>query len=380
MQALRSHFAAGVAVLGAGAIALTPVQPITAPAALSPAATQAIGVSLAAAIDPITPIITTIQTTITNTTTLVADWLATPFPILAQVVNNWIYYLTELPNVGAIVSQVISNVGNAFRAPFDPGTISDGTAGKPAGLANGDNISTVPWGFISTAPLPIPNIDLTQRAVYDLLPTLEPDFVDANIPLLNFLNTPISGQLFGLLGPVVAPFVALGNSISSAITAVQASDITGAINSLINIPTSMINAALNGTTLDLTALLAPSIPSVDRIGFAVGGLLTTFTSPTGVTVPGTQVGGVGFNALSLDADVQILPAPIPPVRVSDPGIGIGLIGSLVSLTRSIAGAINQVPTSPGAAVTTAARRAPVAAKSAKPAGPARAAAAARHAR
>lgn len=365
----RSYLTAGIAVLGAGAIALTPVQPLT-PAAASPALTKA-AINLAAAIDPITPIITTIQTSLTNTTNLVSAWLANPLPILRTIVGNWAYYISELPNVGAIVSQVVGNIGNVFQATFDAGTISDGTGGKPAGLANGDNISKVPWGFIATTPLPIPNIDLTQRAVYDLLPELQPDFVNANIPLLNFLNTPFSGQLLGLVGPFIAPFVALGNSIGSAITALRTSDIAGAINSLINIPTSMINAALNGTTLDLTASLGPSLPSVDRIGLAIGGLLTTFKSPTGVTAPGTQIAGVGFDSLSLDATVQVLPAPLPPVTLSDPGIGNGLIGNLVGATWVIANAINRVPTARGAAaVRTAA---------AKPAAKPRAAAT-RHAR
>ncbi|MGV1006715.1 MAG: outer membrane porin GjpA [Candidatus Nanopelagicales bacterium] len=373
----RSYLTAGIAVLGAGAMALSPIQPVATSTALSPVLTKAVAVNLAAAIDPITPIITTIQTTLANTTTLISDWVANPFPIASAVVNNWLLYLTELPDIGGIISQVIGNIPNALQAPFDPGTISAGPppAGTPpAGLANGDNISDIGVA----API-LGLIPVTQKTVYSLLPDLLPAAtVTALTPVLNFLNTPISGVLLGLVGPVIAPFVALGNGISGAIAALQASDWAGAINDLINIPTNMINAGLNGTTLDLTPLVGSALPpEVTKIGLALGGLLTTFTSPAGATPEGTQVGGVGFDSLAVTAQYDV-PGPAPVVTVTDPGIGIGLVGGLVSLTRAVAGAIS-VPV-PAAAAT---RRAPAArTAAAKPAAKATTAraAAARHAR
>ena len=373
---VRSSLTAGVAVLGAGAMALSPIQPVSPSTALSPALTTSVAVTLAAAIDPITPIITTIQTTLANTTTLISDWIANPFPIASTVVNNWLYYLSELPAFGTIISQIVANLGNAFQAPFSPGTIDEAT-----GLANGDNISALPLTTIT--PVPGVNVPTSQQDIFGLLPGVLPDAtITALTPVLNFLNTPISGALLGLVGPVLAPIVALGNGISGAITAIQASDIAGAINDLINIPTTMINAFLNGgVTLDLTQVLGSALPSeVNSIGLALGGLLSTFTSTIAspqVPVGSVQVGGVGFDALALNATVPnpINPA-LPDITVNDPGIGIGLIGSVVSGTRTTAAAINSVPTA------AASRRAPAAAKAAasvaKPAGKARAAAA-RHA-
>ncbi|MGV1006721.1 MAG: outer membrane porin GjpA [Candidatus Nanopelagicales bacterium] len=375
----RSYLTAGIAVLGAGAIALSPIQPVATPTALSPMLTKAVAVNLAAAIDPITPIITTIQTTLANTTALISDWIANPFPIGATVVNNWLYYLTELPDIGTIVSQVFGNIPNAIQAPFDPGTISaGGIANPPAGVANGDYISDVPFTFVNTGlPAPFPaQIDLSQKDVYGFLTDLLPvETTTALAPVLNFLNTPISGTLLGLVGPVVAPFVALSNGIRGAIAALQTQDWGTAINDLINIPTNMINAALNGTTLDLTPLAGSILPpQVTKIGLALGGLLTTFTSPEGVALPGTQVGGVGFNALAVTASLD---PGTGPITITDPGLGIGLVGGLVSLTRSIAGGINRVPTEAAAT-----RRGPAArAAAAKPAAKAATArsAAARHA-
>lgn len=370
----RSYLTGGIAVLGAGAMALSPVQPITASPALSPVVTQSIGVSLAAAIDPITPIVTTIQSTISNTTTLISNWIASPFPIAQTMINNWLYYFTELPAIGTIVQQVIGSIPRALQAPLDPGTISDGSGIIPAGYGNGDNISDIPVTSASLGPVTLP---LSPRTVYGFV-TDELGAASPLIPVLNFLQTPLSGALLGLAGPLIAPFVALGNGITGAIAAIQASDVATAINDLINIPTNMINAFLNGgVNLDLTTALKAALPpSVRTIGLNLGGLLTTFTSTIASTdfpVGSVQVGGVALDALSISADVSFGPAT---VTVNDPGLPVGLIGSVVSGTRAIAGAINNVPTAAAGAT----RRAPAASRTAaaKPAGKARAAAA-RHA-
>ncbi|HPX35110.1 MAG TPA: outer membrane porin GjpA [Mycobacterium sp.] len=371
----RSYLTAGVAAIGAGAMALSPVQPITARSALSPVVTKAMAVNLASAIDPITPIVTTIQTTLANTTTLLSNWIATPFPILQTVANNWLSYFNELPDIGSIVSQMFGNIPKAFQAPFDPGTISEGPTTPllkpPAGIANGNNISTIPFTTL-----------WNQRTVYSLLTTtgfLTDDVLASLQPVLNTLQTPASGVLLGLLGPVVGPLVALYDGVDGAIKALQTQDWTTAINDLINIPTAMINAALNGTTLNLSRVISLP-PELTSIGLALGGLLTAYTSPAGVLNPGTQVGGVGFDSLTVTATFPNPIPGLPAIVISDPGIGIGLVGGLVGLTRFIADAIS-VPTPATGAAKVAIRRAPAAARAAKNvAKPTRPAAAVRRAR
>lgn len=370
---VRSYLTAGVAALGAGAIALTPVQPISAPGTLTPAVTKTLAVNLASSIDPITPIVNTISTTFANAATLLSNWIATPFPILSTVAGNWVTYFNELPDIGGIVTQMFGNVGNALQAPFSPGTISPGPATPfvqpPAGLANGDNISAVPFTSL-----------VNQKAIYSVLTTagvLDDQLLTSLQPVLNGLQTPISGVLLGLVGPVLSPFLALGDGVIGAISALQASDVVGAINNLINIPTNMVNAALNGTTLNLSPLLKGILPpEITSVGFALGGLLTTYTSPVGVVGGGVQVGGVGFDSLSVSAT---FPNPIPfqpDIVISDPGIGIGLVGGLVGLTRFVADAINVTPAPVIAAAKGASRRAPAAARAAASAAkPARSAAA-----
>ncbi|MGV0992620.1 MAG: hypothetical protein ACOYB7_10225 [Mycobacterium sp.] len=364
----RSFLTAGVATIGAVAMALSPVQPITTPGTLSPVVTKGLAVNLAAGIDPITPIINTVTATLTNTATLLSNWIANPFPILATVANNWVSYFNELPDIGAIVSQIFANVGNALAAPFSPGTISPGPATPfiqpPAGLANGDNISAVPFTTL-----------LSQKAIYSVLTTtglLSDQILTSLQPVLNVLQTPAAGVLLGFVGPVIAPFIALGDGIGGAVAALQTSDFITAINDLINIPTNMINAALNGTTLNLSRAIGLP-PEVTSLGLALGGLLTTYTSPAGVLNPGTQVGGVGFDELTVTATFPNPIAGQPDIVISDPGIGIGLVGSLVGLTRFIAGAIDVTPTPVTAGAKLSGRRGPGTA-AAKPAAKARSAA------
>ena len=116
------------------------------------------------------------------------------------------------------------------------------------------------------------------------------------------------------------------------------------------------------------------------IGLALGGLLTAYTSPAGVLNPGTQVGGVGFDSLTVTATFPNPIPGLPAIVISDPGIGIGLVGGLVGLTRFIADAIS-VPTPATGAAKVAIRRAPAAARAAKNvAKPTRPAAAVRRAR
>ncbi len=318
----RAYLTAGVAAVGAGAIALAPVQPINAPV-LAPELVKSLAVNLASSIDPITPIIDTVTNTIDNTALLLTNWLETPVPILQTIVGNWLYYFTELPDIGTIVSQVVGNIGNAIQAPFDPGQI--GFNEQFPLLAAGENISTLPLVG-----------QLSQRNLYNLLPVLAPGFVGPQQSLLNFLNTPISGTLLGLVGPVVAPFVSLGNDLGAAVAAIQALDIVGAINAIINIPTNMVNALLNGgPILDLTPLFSSDLPPSTSVGITLGGLLTGFVSP--VDPAQTQVGGVGFDSITASVGAG-------PSAINFPGIPIGLVGGLNSLNRYVASAINRVPT------------------------------------
>lgn len=273
-------------------MALTPVAPLPQSPALSPAVSTSLAVNLAASIDPITPWIDTFQASADNIGGLFNAWAATPFPILQQVVANQLTYIGELPDIVTIVGQVIGNIGNALEAPFVADTST---------------------------------LDEPHQLIWSLLPQVAPDLQG---PLIDFTTSSLSGVLIGLVGPVVAPVLALVNSVGSIIEALGKSDFLGALNDLINIPANLTNAFLNGgPTLDLTGLvsaLGVQLPSlIKSIGLTMGGVLSQ--------------GGSIFN--SLDVVAQLAPGFNVPI----PGVPAGTIGSVIGLTNAIADAIKVVP-------------------------------------
>lgn len=309
----RSLLIAGMAAVGAGAIAIAPVQPISQDLAALPQQVNSLAVGLAASIDPITPWINTLQLAGENIVELFDFWASDPFPIIQQVVGNQFTYLSELPDIGLILNQVVGNIGNAIRAPFavDTSTLNE-----------------------------------EHDSIWTLLPALVT--IPENLqPILDFTTTFLSGALIGIAGPVLAPLVQLGDSLSSIVGNLVGGDLVAALNDLINIPANVVNAVLNGgQILDLTPLvnlLGIQIPNttVNSIGIALGGLLSQ--------------GGSLFNALdaNLTVDFGEFDVDIPLA-----GVGAGPIGSLVGLTQTIADAIAVTPPAAASARSAAAVEAP----------------------
>ena len=324
---VRSHLTAGIAVVGAGALALSPVTPLPQNLATVPTI-SALAVSLTASqgatVDPITLWIDTLQAASDNLTGLIEDYVANPFPIVQQVIANLITFVGELPNFGTILTQVVNSTLAGLQAPF---------------VANPANISEDP--VTSIGPFPV-----SQSSIWALLPTLLPADVYASLkPILDFTTTPVSGVLTGLIGPIVGPVLALSSSVGAIISALSAGNFTAAINELINVPAYVTNAFLNGgENLDLTPVLGllgiTLPPSVQALGLNMGGLLT------GSGVQPGETYGVAFDGLSATASVQLDPR-LPAVTVVDPGLPVGPIGALIFADNAVAEAI--AVTAPGRA-------------------------------
>lgn len=293
----RSYLIAGMAAISAGAIAVAPMHPISGDLTVAPEQVRSLAVGLAASIDPITPWIDTFQTAADNIGGLFTAWAAEPFPIITQIITNQLAYLSILPDIPAIISQVISNIGSAVQAPFQA------------------DINT---------------LDPAHQGLYTLLPLVAPTFPQV---VLDLLTTSTLGIVGGLLGPVLAPVIAVVNSVQSIIGNLGSGDFIGALNDLINIPANLVNAFLNGgQTLDLTGLLGPLLPdnvTLNSAGLVLGGVLAQ--------------GASLFNALGLDVSAQLAPPPFPPVNVAVPGNPGGIFGSLIAFTKAIASAIEVVP-------------------------------------
>jgi hypothetical protein len=152
-----------------------------------------------------------------------------------------------------------------------------------------------------------------------------PSFLPASVPIaevqpiLNFLASPESGIIMGDLGPFIAPWVELGNSIT-------AGDDFG--ETLAN----MAGAFFNGADLSLNSLIPlidqagvfPAGLNLENLDIAFGGLL----SPGEVT---EGVGGSIFNSLGVEL------TGVPILNTIDlTGQAVGPLGALEGWTQALA--------------------------------------------
>jgi hypothetical protein len=297
----RPFIAAGVAVVGTSAIAMSPV--VVAP----PDIRAASAIQLTATTDWAGVFSKASE----NAQALFDTWREAPAPILQQIAANLRTYLTELPDLSGIVAQIQANFQSALAAPLAP---------DPSTL------------------------DSTHRTFYELLPAIMqlpgiPDLLQLSISptgqqLLAFSTTALSGVLLGMAGPVLGPLIVLASSLESINNdlAAPTPDLTSAMGTLANIPAAMTDAFLNGGQhVDLTALvkavgpaIGVSFPDGVEVGIALGGLL----SP----------GGSVFNALDFAYDNDLLGVLHIHVPLAT-GTPVGPIGSFMDLARTIAKAI-----------------------------------------
>lgn len=329
----RSYLTAGVAALGVGAIALSPIQPIPNNVAMAPERVVSnLSVDLAAAIDPITPWVNAFQTALQNQARLTAAWNASTLPIFQTFVDNQLYYASEFPQIGVIAQQIFGNVKAAIQAPF----VSD-------------PINNIPQTVVDVVQLPPPigGIPVNQQTIYAAAQDLLPESL---LPLIEFTTTPFSGAVLAVIGPVIGPVISMVNSVKATFAALQARNLPAAINEFLALAPNAVNAFLNGgQVLDLTKIvdrISPLPPEVTGIGLNMGGLVSSGLSPVEGR-PSLGVTGSMFDGLAVKASLGGL-------AVDSPGLSVGPIGATQLLTKRIAEAIKQPKPTAAAAVAPAA--------------------------
>ncbi len=367
--------------MGAGAIALSPVQPLPGQLAAAPQrAIERLAVDLAASIDPITPWVDTFTAAGANIATLAQFYLEKPFPLLQTIVANLGTYAEELSsgNADLIAGQIQNNIQTFFESPWSSGTsVSLEAAWKPGSVVVvplGDNLSqtelpvvpsTNPYDLNLLALQVIAGLSAETTPPLPLFQTIW-DLAAQYYPVWNLLESPASGELLGLIGTLVSPLVSLTRSFTAVGEYVQAGDVLAAINELINIPANMTNATLNGAGFwDLSGIVNNFITPTDpplKVGLNLGGLLNAVPVNGSLADPDNPPteysGGTAFDGLA------ILEGPVigdQPVL----GLPVGLAGSVIGLGQYLS---EQMLVTPPTAATTAA--APAAATPAEPATPA----------
>ena len=314
-QPLRPYVTAGVALVGASMIAVTPV--------------------------------------------------ATPLPGLSQLSRD--FQLTsgfELPDFGQIIQDgfqgistdaqtLFADLGIAtqslFSALSDPATALSNleTAFAATTFLAGDQKSFLIGGDdLSTGAAALSN-DSFHAILFAILtsptnpldPTAPPLLPESLVPLINVISSPLAGDLFGHVSPLVAPVVPFLNPFMELIADLQngtSPDIGALASELLAAPLNSFFGLFTGSTLDLDPLLPlveasgllPAAFPVTGLSLAFGGLLSPGATVAGAgstpfAFPSDGAGGSILNALGINTIL-----PIDGNGVGPLGGDIGLIWAM----------------------------------------------------
>ncbi|MBP3085171.1 hypothetical protein [Mycolicibacterium fortuitum] len=236
--AAHPYLAAGVALIGASAIAISPVAPpmpdITVPAVSSAE------VSLSAAIDPIQAYVQLVTNTFTNVSTLIGQELADPAPILRQVIDNQIATAVSL---GTALQDSAVALGNALD-PSNPYSIPSLLQLAVSNLLSGDINGAVAnaWSAFLT---PVVGVGL---------PLLEPITAAIRQPIQNVLNVvdtqlAVVMPLLGALNVAYRTITVAGNVGQEILDSATAGDALAVVSTMLSSPAVIADAFLNGDEL-----------------------------------------------------------------------------------------------------------------------------------
>ncbi|MBB5162190.1 hypothetical protein [Mycobacterium sp. AZCC_0083] len=236
--AVRSRLNMGIALAGAGAIALAPIaQPMPAIAELQARAVSSAQVALTAAANPIEQWAQIIQDTLANGGTLVQNYLNNPLPIVHQLILNGAGYVGQ--TVTALQSS-FSNLVDSLRF--------DNPYGFPAGVQQG--LSQILAGQIYEGynTLFSAGLGLIIGPVFPLLDLLQiPVTMVQNVAnvVAKVPNTLLFMGL-GAIGTINGTLQATAFQVQAVVDALKTGDLFGAVGAIVATPGAIVNAVLNG--------------------------------------------------------------------------------------------------------------------------------------
>jgi hypothetical protein len=328
-QALRPYATAGVAIVGAGLVAVTPVA--TPLSALSDIQSRGVQLTAGGFAD-------VLSEASANFTQLYNNFALAPFVGMQQFIVNIQGLLGELQNgtdpstVLAEFQADLTSIASAFtltNAGMDDADFTTlvGQVTKHT-LDNYNDLS----GLLTTHDLTIGHT-LLESVLPSFLPAdVDPDMVSG---IVHFLSSPLSGMIMGGLGPLLSPIVALINSIADG-------------DSFEQILASPLDGLLNGATLNLDSLipviesagLLPEGATINSLDFALGGLLTPGTVGAGPYADAagdavTPVGGSIFSSLGLNLTVPDALGIPGPFTIDVPSYAVGPLGAAVGWEQAM---------------------------------------------
>jgi hypothetical protein len=248
--AVRSYKTMGVALVGAGVVAVSPLAPPMPHVQAVERAVSSAGVELDALVNPIEAWVQVLQAAGANLGTLTQAIIDNPTPILSQVIANQTAN-AEAFNAGAQAQiQQIQNILQTApillqkaQVALQAGNLVNNTStvGSDPGALNivNDQIVSpilVAATLIGTdALLPLANMAQNFANALNTLQAENPPYDAA------FLTAVIPSVL-----PVASAFNALAQTTQDVVNGVGAGNVAAAVNALVNAPATLVGAVLNG--------------------------------------------------------------------------------------------------------------------------------------
>lgn len=321
---LRPFATAGVVLVGAGLAVFTPPPPSLGHV---PGSSTVRGLVLAAdgglLDDALSPWTQVFNTASENATQLYNAFSLSGNAAWEQLVANLSGYAQQVLDDPANITQVTDELRESWKAVESAITLTN---------ANPDTVTSIIQQTMDGSAIG------GHTLMFGEIPGYLPADEAATItPIINFLGSPMSGVVMGMLGPGISPWVALLNSLTDG-------------DSFSQTMVNMTGAFFNGATLDLSSLtpainslgLFPAPMAMTHLDIAFGGLLSpggnVVAAPLSVVddagnvagqVP--AIGGSIFNSVGLTfTGVPVLGT----LQLnSDP---IGPLGALLGLNQVIA--------------------------------------------
>ena len=245
--AVRPYATAGVALLGASVIAISPLAPPMPGVQAMQRAVSSVAVELSASANPIENWVQLFKKSGANLGAIGQQIADSPAPIRSQIVAN------QIASLKALQTAFNDNVGTPLKLVFDgaPGAIDTARGQLQSGDITGA-FDTINNSIV--IPLALAGVQAVSDSTVPLVSTVN-NFAKA------FAKLP--DAVFQVLLPMTFPLVSTINVVVQATQdvydGVVARDPGAVINTLVNLPANLVNGFLNGSGTILGFINAPGL-------------------------------------------------------------------------------------------------------------------------
>ena len=262
--AVRPYATAGLALLGASAIAISPLAPPMPDVQAMQRAVSSAGVQLSASVNPIENVIQIFETSVANLGAIGQQIADSPAPVLSQIIANQTAALKALQTAFNTNAGTLKLIADGAPAAFETarGQLADGDITGAVSTVNNNVI----------IPLALAAVQAVSDSTRPLVATVN-NFAKA------FATIP--DAVFQVILPMTFPLLSTINVVVQATQdvydGVVASDPGAVISTLVNLPANLVGGFLNGSGQILGFINTPGLltPYDPNFGFLASGPISS---------------------------------------------------------------------------------------------------------